>query len=294
MAKTVECYISSVLAVSLFSPVYLWIRRRVTFSDSRCLIAHCLFLPFAPLSSPSSPSVCVHVWVEVRLPPQPGSLFSGPEAPCVSVPKGQHRQAASASEEGASRSTFWTGMTHTRTHTQEPGINHATHEHMGMHIFVRAHITATPWSSHAPEQAASPWQFTAARNNFPLSSFVSPGSFKADFNLALKSWSSLVEGQFKLWREQPLLTTLPYLLPSTWRKDTHSQLWSTIVTSLWKHKLLLDPRLTIEKRTSAWMIRGSSFAASMCFFTQLVIHCCWRKTKESKTNDGGFLEKSTT
>lgn len=81
--------------------------------DSRCVTARCLFLH--PFSS-SLPSLSLSLSPEVWLPAQPGSLFSRPEAPCVSVPEGQHWQAAPTTQEGASRSAFWTGMTHGHTY----------------------------------------------------------------------------------------------------------------------------------------------------------------------------------
>lgn len=77
--------------------------------------------------------------LEVWLPAQPGSLFSRPEAPCMSVPEGQHWQAASASQEGASRSTFWAGMTHGRTH-----------------------LGASPVSSAAKDESVSTWKHADA------------------------------------------------------------------------------------------------------------------------------------
>lgn len=109
---------------------YLWFlpslskhQETLLLFDRRFLIALSFFFPTTlPLLFPSLPppslSHCLSLSLslEVWLPAQPGSLFCRPEASCVSVPEGQHWQAAPASQEGAFRSSFWAGMTHGRTH----------------------------------------------------------------------------------------------------------------------------------------------------------------------------------
>ena len=151
-------------------------------SDSRCLIARCLFppplfLPSLSLSLSLSPpslsflsSLPRSVSVEVWLPAQPRSLFGGPEAPRVSVPEGQHWQAASASQEGASRSALWTGTTHTDTRTCTSRSTSSffciwgqrwISQHMNTWecIFLCVPpITDSPWTSHTQWVACNTFQ----------------------------------------------------------------------------------------------------------------------------------------